>query len=145
MPGLLEEFYSEDLDQYYYVDDGNVMYYYEDDDYYYVDDYYYADDVLYYDEEILYYDEEGPLYYSDEILYYEEEEPAMYFKKEINIAPKTVNTQRDAQGTSWDANSYEIDREIENIAYEEDVDYATAYRIFGSRYESYDPDLSDYM
>jgi len=157
--GLLDEFYNEDLNQYYYVEEGGMYYYeeedglyYEEEDGLYYDDegYYYADeeDTLYYQDEIVYYDDDnGSLYYQDEIIYYddEEEEAPMYFKKEINVAPKVINTPRDASGSSWDAASYEIDGEIEAIANEEDVDYATAYRIFGQRYESYDPDLSDYM
>lgn len=158
--GLLDEFYNEDLNQYYYVEEG-MGYYYEDDEglyyndevLYYDDDgygnekvYYYEDETpLYYEDEVIYYDDDGTLYYQDEMIYYEEEEPAMYFKKEINVAPSIVNTPRDAQGNAWDAASYEIDKEIESIANDEGVDYATAYRIFGQRYESYDPDLTDYM
>lgn len=155
---LLSEFYNEDLGEYYYADD---LYYHEDSAGYYGEYYdeeeglYYEDEILYYEdddegmyyqEEWLYYEEDdGALYYSDELVYYEEEEPAMYFKKEVNISPQVINTPRDAQGNSWDASSYEIDKEIENIAYEEDVDYATAYRIFGARYDTYEPDLGDYI
>lgn len=153
MPSLLDEFYSEDLGEYYYADD----LYYSDEGFYYSDDFYYDDDMIYYSDELIYYDDDGgyyvdewmyyddDIYYSDELLYYEEEEPQMFFKKEVNIAPQVINTPRDAQGNSWDAASYEIDREIESIAYEEDVDYATAYRILGQRYETFEPDLSDYV
>ena len=155
MAGLLEEFYGEDLGEYYYVDDlyygdagmGYYVEYYGDEEpmLYYQDELLYYDDTpVYYQDEWLYYDDQN-MYYSDELLYYEEEEPQMFFKKEVNISPQVINTQRDAAGTTWDAASYEIDREIENIAYEEDVDYATAYRILGQRYETYEPDLSDYI
>lgn len=153
MAGLLEEFYGEDLENYYYVDYSGEGYY---GDFYYVDEeptMYYYDEMMYYDDDgmmyyqddWLYYSDDGMMYYQDEMLYYEEEEPQMFFKKEVNIAPQVVNTPRDAQGNSWDAASFEIDREIENIAYEEDVDYATAYRILGQRYETFEPDLSDYV
>lgn len=159
MPSLLDDFYSEDLSQYYYVEDSPYYYadsYYGDGDYYYVDegDYYYVDEndyyyveepMLYYSDEILYYGEEAPVYYADELMYYEEEEPNYFFKKEVMVAPQVINTPRDAQGNSWDAASYEIDREIENIAHEEGVDYATAYRMLGQRYETYEPDLSEYL
>ena len=159
MPGLLEEFYSEDLGEYYYVDDyyggyygdyygGGGLYYMD----YYVEDgggLYYEDELLYYDDSSYYQDEwlyyNDDIYYADELLYYQEEEPQMFFKKEVNIAPQVINTPRDAQGNSWDAASFEIDQEIESIAYEEDVDYATAYRILGQRYETFEPDLSDYV
>ena len=156
MAGLLEEFYGEDLGEYYYVDDsyygdagmGYYVEYYGDEEpmLYYQDELLYYDDTpTYYQDEWLYYDDDQNMYYSDELLYYEEEEPQMFFKKEVNISPQVINTQRDAQGNSWDAASFEIDREIENIAYEEDVDYATAYRILGQRYETFEPDLSDYV
>lgn len=154
MPNLLEEFYGEDLNEYYYsggydnldeLSDEELIELYN----YYVsmlNSYGYEDE-----EEGLYYNEEAGnvMYYSEDVFYYQEEpeimQPNMYFKKEVIQAPKAINTQRDAQGSSWDANSVELDNEIIRIAEEEGVDYATAYRMFGQRYSDYTPDLSKYV
>jgi hypothetical protein len=61
------------------------------------------------------------------------------------VSPGVINTRPDSNGNSWDASSYERDKEIERIADEGEMSYADAFKTFGKIYESYDPDLSDHL
>lgn len=120
-----------------------------------------AEEVIYY-----YYDEAGEdneaeeivYYYADEenepqeqldsvtYYYYEDEAPAVEtVNHQYLVSPGVINTKPDSNGTSWDAASYERDKEIERIANEGEMTYADAFKTFGKMYESYDPDLSGHL
>lgn len=166
MASLLEDFYDDDLNSYsqtsrsnnmqrtLYQDENGEVFYYSDDnlqddaEYYYVDDnaqYYYVDD----NGNAFYYVDDNGEDIVEEIIYYDDDEastdPQMFFKKEVHVASGPINTPKDQIGNSWDAASYERDKEIQRIADEEGLNYGDAYKEFGRRYEIYEPDLSEYL